>query len=177
MTDSKLREAIEYAANYLDDIEANMLRNDADMMMDRSEAPTSVAEKLRAVLSEAGEIEPEPIKLLRAIKRELESSESLDTDTWRWIGRVLHYFDKDQGEGPVGGGSSGGMPQDAATGEGPHDAYASNGAPVNSASGSAPAPTAKCPNPECRDGIVWKNNGPNGTVEDCPYCTGQKDAP
>jgi len=48
----RLREVATSAAIYLDELEANMLRNNVDMMMlDKSDAPSTIAERLRAELT------------------------------------------------------------------------------------------------------------------------------
>ena len=46
-----LRTAAEKAADYLDELGDNLLRNDADMRLDPCEDPTDVAEALRLALS------------------------------------------------------------------------------------------------------------------------------
>lgn len=107
MTESKLRQALDDLALRVESYrKAHDLFGDADLVTGRCWDLMRRSEKrARAALEEpVEEDEPEPINLLRAIKRQLESSESLDVDTWQWIGRVLHYFDKNQGLGPVGSG-------------------------------------------------------------------------
>jgi len=49
--DGGVREAIDRAARYLDQLGDNLLRNDADMMLDDCEDPKDVAEQLRSALA------------------------------------------------------------------------------------------------------------------------------
>lgn len=49
-----LRARLTKTADYLDALEASLLRNDADMMLDGCEAPSSIAQEIRAALSNTG---------------------------------------------------------------------------------------------------------------------------
>jgi len=127
MTD--LRTAALHAAEYLEELEANMLRNDADMMMDPSNAPTVEAEKLRSALAQsAGEPTHDPFELDDGSRRTTDSGPM-------WTHKEKRSSEMDK----------------AFEASQPAETALKN---IRSALEDTPAPTTECPNPLCVDGEV-----------------------
>jgi|GEM_PF-6009915 len=65
---SKLADAVRRCAEYLDALADNMLKNDADMLLDECRDPKDVANELRAALAADGDDVRELVTALREAK-------------------------------------------------------------------------------------------------------------